>query len=335
MNPGKRRREDLLPDPEELEALLEPARAFAFAPRFERLRRSMELFSSDPPQCLLLEGGNAAERARAALYWGCLLNCPEAASLETGEGGKRPCLACPLCVRFFSRLHQDLYFFDGAAKKEDGSPKTISIDEVRGLRGLWGESPRSAGRRVVIFSEGQALLPPAANALLKTLEEPKPGNVFVLTVPQRERLLPTLVSRSLTLTLPWPDPARAEDPDPEALAALDEWINALLDFCLNGGKGWMARTSGRGSLSADLAMRLVLLCQQALVLSFEEDAARLPRAGGLVRLLEAFRPLEPRKRRILYDLLAEGQDSLIFRVNPALVADWLATRMFFVLGNAA
>jgi len=65
-------------------------------------------------------------------------------------------------------------------------------------------SARSGGRRVVVLPDAARLGTAAANALLKSLEEPNPGLIWLLLAPSRARLLPTVVSRCLQLPLPPP-----------------------------------------------------------------------------------------------------------------------------------
>jgi DNA polymerase-3 subunit delta' len=152
-----------------------------------------------------------------------------------------------------------------------------------------------------------------ANLLLKSLEEPRPHTVFMLQVPQRERLLPTLVSRSWVLTLSWP---REEGPD-ESVA---EWISALAEF-LETGKGFFSRTSQKGAVNRDLALSVVVGCQRDLA-----DAMSGGSDTPLGRVLTEYGASDLR----LFDLaLAGAVDALNTPtpVNPALVLDWLATRM--------
>ena len=163
------------------------------------------------------------------------------------------------------------------------------------------------------------------HALLKSLEEPKPGNSFVITAPQRERMLPTLVSRSCVLTLPWPPADEFCQLTDEELAIVTEWGRGLLKFAQSG-REWMDKTSRRGSMDARLAMQLVLFCQNALAQSLAERE-------GLTPLAAAFGQLSPQNQRILNETLAECQDSLIFTANPSLVVDWLATRLFFLFAK--
>ena len=103
----------------------------------------------------------------------------------------------------------------------DGREGSIKIETVRELRTILGEAPRGDGKRVVILAEAQSLGVEAANALLKSLEEPRPGVCFLLLAPQRERLLPTLVSRGWVVTLAWPEAGTPSTPE------LFQWEEAL------------------------------------------------------------------------------------------------------------
>ena len=76
------------------------------------------------------------------------------------------------------------------------------MDNVRGLKSVISDPPHNPGFRVVILAGIETTRTEAANALLKALEEPSPSTLFVLLTPQREQILPTLVSRSFYFTLP-------------------------------------------------------------------------------------------------------------------------------------
>jgi DNA polymerase-3 subunit delta' len=158
------------------------------------------------------------------------------------------------------------------------------------------------------------------------MEEPRPGNTFILSAPQRERLLPTLVSRSWALTLPWPHPDDLRQVREEDWPRLQEWGEALFRFA-ESGQGWMERTARKGDLDAALAEQLLLLCRQALA-----QAMSLRASGGRPNpLAPVFRALAPPDWRRLAEMLAECQDSLNLKpspVNPSLLMDWLATGLF-------
>jgi DNA polymerase-3 subunit delta' len=65
-------------------------------------------------------------------------------------------------------------------------------------------STHRQGLRVVVLYPAEALNMPASNALLKTLEEPPPGTVFLLSSNSLDRLLPTILSRCRKFALPMP-----------------------------------------------------------------------------------------------------------------------------------
>src|SRR5579883_2603721 len=73
--------------------------------------------------------------------------------------------------------------------------KNLSIEEIQALREEVALKPVEARHKVYLLREAEDLSEPAANALLKTLEEPPPGVVLLLTASTPDLLLPTLVSR--------------------------------------------------------------------------------------------------------------------------------------------
>ena len=78
---------------------------------------------------------------------------------------------------------------------------TISVDDVRRLRSFLSLSAEEGGWRVVIVDTADELNLNAANALLKSLEEPPPRTVFLVLSSAPGRLLPTIRSRCRVLTL--------------------------------------------------------------------------------------------------------------------------------------
>ncbi|MBK9078654.1 MAG: DNA polymerase III subunit delta' [Hyphomicrobium sp.] len=78
---------------------------------------------------------------------------------------------------------------------------TISVDDVRRLKAFLALSAEEGGRRVVIVDSADDMNVNAANALLKSLEEPPPRTIFLLIASAPGRLLPTIRSRCRTLPL--------------------------------------------------------------------------------------------------------------------------------------
>ena len=127
--------------------------------------------------------------------------------LCTGE--KKPCGVCPACIQVRENNHPDVL---QVAPGVPLSPEVkagmagIPVDEIRYVISLIGQHTFVGGRRVVIIERAEKMNPPAQNALLKTLEEPLPGTVFLLLTESPELLLPTIVSRCRALKLhPWED----------------------------------------------------------------------------------------------------------------------------------
>ncbi len=92
--------------------------------------------------------------------------------------------------------HPDLRILERLVKdKSEDLARSITIDQVRSLQSLFATTPSLSPRRVVIIDAIDDLERPAANALLKNLEEPPAGTTFFLISHAPGRLLPTIRSR--------------------------------------------------------------------------------------------------------------------------------------------
>ncbi len=283
------------------------ALASALSPRLAPARQALQRLRQHPPQVLLLEGGTSEERFALALWQAAYLNCPHA----TPEG---PCLDCPVCLQVGAGLFQNIHLLDGRTGN-------ISIASVRETRASVAEAPYGDGYRTILLVEAQALRAEAANALLKVLEEPRPRVCFLLLAPQRDRLLPTLVSRGWTLTLPWPIPDASDETIPPEL---HEWASALRTF-LSTGRDFLKLTSVKGGVDAELALRLVLLLQKSL------SASRTLPPKGQGTLARSLSILSAQDFVCACDLLAQCQRSLNAAVKPSLVLEWMAVRLYILL----
>ncbi|MCS0580273.1 DNA polymerase III subunit delta' [Massilia pinisoli] len=114
--------------------------------------------------------------------------------------------------------------------KSKSASKEIKIEQVRALSDFMNISTHRQGLRVVVLYPAESLNMPASNALLKTLEEPPAGTVFLLASNGLDRLLPTILSRCRKFALPMPDHA-------EALA----WLEAQ---GVNDADGWLREQGG-------------------------------------------------------------------------------------------
>jgi DNA polymerase-3 subunit delta' len=105
-------------------------------------------------------------------------------------GGADPCGVCPTCTLPAAAPHPDLLEVGPEERR-----KTISIEQVRELCAWIGLSPAWGRRKAAIVDPADAMTPEAANALLKTLEEPPPGRVILLVASRPASLPATVLSR--------------------------------------------------------------------------------------------------------------------------------------------
>ncbi|WP_420141533.1 DNA polymerase III subunit delta', partial [Sphingomonas sp.] len=92
--------------------------------------------------------------------------------------------------------HPDFRLLERLTKSSsDDLARSITVDQVRGLQPLFATTPSLSGRRVIVIDAIDDMERSAANALLKNLEEPPAGTVFLLVSHAPGRLLPTIRSR--------------------------------------------------------------------------------------------------------------------------------------------
>ena len=98
-----------------------------------------------------------------------------------------PCNACTICQSINDGRFMDIIELDAASNR--------GIDEIRDIREKVNFSPVQGSRKVYIIDEAHMLTDAAANAFLKTLEEPPGHVIFVLCTTEAHKILPTIVSR--------------------------------------------------------------------------------------------------------------------------------------------
>jgi DNA polymerase-3 subunit delta' len=180
------------------------------------------------PHALLLHGEAGIGKLQLAQHLAQGLLC------ESSRANGEPCGTCPACLWFSQGNHPDYRVVlpealaglaaaapndaaDAPAEKADGDEgkktrtpsKEIKIEQVRALLDFCGLGSHRGGMRVVVLYPAEALNVAAANALLKTLEEPPAGVVFLMVSARIDRLLPTIISRCRQWPMSVPDPAAA------------------------------------------------------------------------------------------------------------------------------
>lgn len=146
--------------------------------------------SGNPRHAYLLTGPQGVGRRTIAMRLAQALNCPQP------EGPGEPCTQCQTCKQIERMQHADLSVVQA---EEIGG--VLKVDQVRDLQRTVSLSAYTAPYRVALLLRFEEANQNAANALLKTLEEPPPKVVIVLTAESAERLLPTIVSRCEVLRL--------------------------------------------------------------------------------------------------------------------------------------
>lgn len=268
-------------------------------PSQDRVSKILHKLSLNPPNVLLLEGGDLKQRFNLGLYWAALLNCPN-------QGP--PCQQCKVCQQISEQVFRDLYIFDG---QEDW----IKIDQVRPIRTLMGQVPDSGYFRVFIFNQAQELTNAAANALLKSLEEPLPGNVFVLLTSQRSNLLPTLVSRSFVLTLNWQRSIPEKDQE-----AIYQWEKRWINFWRTG-QGLFEFTGKKGQVDKSLVQELIAHLQRSLI-----QIAVKENNNQVAKFLASY--LSSQDIEYLSNVLNKSLEVLNYQVNPSSVLDWTSLQVW-------
>lgn len=145
-------------------------------------------------------------------------------------GDTPPCGTCSACVRTEKGTHPDVTLVEPEGRR-------LKIDQFRELQHTLSLSPVEGRWRVCIITDFQQATTQAANALLKTLEEPPSRVVLLLTATDADLLLPTIVSRCQVLALRAVPVARLQETLRERLDGQEK--RARLIARLSGGKvGW-------------------------------------------------------------------------------------------------
>lgn len=110
-----------------------------------------------------------------------------------------PCGRCPACKLHSAGNHPDLLW---VTREEEA--RQLQIDQIRALCDRFALKSYRGGYKVAIVAPADLMTANAANALLKTLEEPPPQSLLILCSARPSRLPATIVSRCQRLTIPTP-----------------------------------------------------------------------------------------------------------------------------------
>jgi DNA polymerase-3 subunit delta' len=180
---------------------------------FAQLRQADRL-----PHALLLSGVPGIGKLRFAQALGQALLCEQTQSDVA-------CGRCGQCQLNIAGTHPDLKLL----QPEDGA-RQVKIDQVRSVVGFLSQTSQQGGYKIAIVAPAEAMNANAANALLKSLEEPAGKTLLILVTDRPSSLLATIRSRCqvVAMAAPREDQARSWL---EPLVASDEQAKVLLQAC--------------------------------------------------------------------------------------------------------
>ena len=164
------------------------------------------------PHALLLVGQRGLGKFALARAFAKSLLC------EQPLNGGHFCGGCLACNWFEQENHPDFRLLQPQAMAEEAgveeggkkASQQITIDQVRALDDFFHVGTHRAGLKVIVINPVDAMNRNAANALLKILEEPAPGTLFLMVSSEPLRLLPTIRSRCQLIPVGIPPTAVAE-----------------------------------------------------------------------------------------------------------------------------
>lgn len=227
------------------------------------------------PHALLLSGRRGIGKADFARHLARALLC------EARQTDGDACGTCPACGWFDAGNHPDyraITLSDGDNDEEEGdesprkkAPTQIGVNQIRALTDFMTTSTHRAGLRVILIDPADALNTHAANALLKSLEEPLPDTLYLLVCHQPRRLPATVRSRCQHQPMPMPNLTEAR-----------EWLVAQgvttpdLSLALCAGAPLEARAMATEGSTARAAFMSALLRADMTLVGLSELATKIP-----------------------------------------------------------
>lgn len=167
------------------------------------------------PSALLFLGARRVGKRTTALALAQALNC------ETPGVG---CGFCPSCRKIEEGVHPDVEVISPTGQ-------FIRIDQIRALGVNLNLNPFQARKRVIVLSEAEQMNTEAANAFLKTLEEPPEDTLIILCAQRAARLPETIVSRCLPVHFQLLEPATVRKLLSQEEESSAEAVDFAVAFC--------------------------------------------------------------------------------------------------------
>lgn len=138
------------------------------------------------PHALLVSGVTGAGKLSLANWLVQVLLCQHPGNNESGI--LIPCQQCKFCKLYHSMSYPDHLLIDNKGK-------TIGVDDIRQANYFLEKTALLGQAKTIVIADANKMTTAAANALLKTLEEPSEGSVILLLTVDVDLLLPTIISR--------------------------------------------------------------------------------------------------------------------------------------------
>jgi DNA polymerase-3 subunit delta' len=186
----------------------------------------------------LFSGHDLAALEKLARTLAKTLNCQTASD-------SRPvidsCDHCLSCRKIDDDNHPDVHWV-----RPESKLRVVTIDQMRGLMQAIYLKAIEARHKVGVVVAADCMNTSAANAFLKTLEEPPPGSVLILLTTEPQRLLDTILSRCLRLSFAG---SGRFDQDPVRIA----WLRRFASTAASGGKSLVSHYRLLGVVLSRLA----------------------------------------------------------------------------------
>ncbi len=172
-----------------------------------------------------------------------------AKALVCRDRERAPCGVCPSCVRAAAGSHPDIRLVEGS-----GATRSLSVDTVKSVVSDAYRMPEEADFSVYILLMGSRTSDAAQNKLLKVIEEPPEGAVFLLVCDSAETLLPTVRSRVQSFLLKPPSQEEAAAFVQEKAGLSQDQARRLAALCGgNIGRMLLESQGGEAAQAAEIA----------------------------------------------------------------------------------
>jgi len=298
------------------------------------------------PHAMLVSGDRGVGKRVWAEAVAHLLVCDCRVVADTGATDA--CGHCKQCELMAAGSHPDVRFYSPEKSR------VVKVDQIRALSAFAATSPQVARHKVAIVDRADQLNLNAANALLKTLEEPQPDTTLILLQEAGRPVLPTIRSRCQAITVPLPSLGQGEQwllarakPGEDGSGPAPEFLRKCLLLAGNAPRlaleyagsdypdlrdqafdGFRKFMKGQMPVN-EAARRFKALGPEAALWLFEcwaADLARVsaggaasdPEAAEMIAFLATTNP--PWRAHYLLDQIKESRSALVYNANPELEA---------------